>query len=36
MTLIELLGTTTGIHTRSAQNILAEIGADMSVFPTGA
>jgi transposase len=34
--LIELLGTSTGIHTRSAQNILAEIGADMSVFPTGA
>lgn len=34
--LIELLGTITGIQARSAQNILAEIGADMAVFPTGA
>jgi transposase len=31
---VELLRTLTGIETRSAQNILAEIGTDMSVFPT--
>jgi transposase len=31
---VELLCTLPGIETRSAQNILAEIGADMSVFPT--
>lgn len=33
---IELLRTITGIQTRSAQVILAEIGADMTVFPTAA
>jgi transposase len=33
---IELLRTIGGIDTRSAQVILAEIGADMSAFPTGA
>ncbi len=33
---IELLRSITGIETRSAQVILAEIGADMTVFPTGA
>jgi transposase len=32
--MIELLCTIPGIKERSAQNILAEIGADMSVFPT--
>ncbi len=31
---VELLRSLTGIETRSAQNILAEIGMDMSVFPT--
>ena len=31
---VELLRTLTGIETRSTQNILAEIGTDMSVFPT--
>ena len=31
---VELLCTLPGIETRLAQNILAEIGADMSVFPT--
>jgi transposase len=31
---VELLRSLTGIETRSAQNILAEIGTDMSVFPT--
>ena len=31
---IELLRTVDGIETRTAQNILAEIGVDMSVFPT--
>ena len=30
----ELLRSLTGIETRTAQNILAEIGTDMSVFPT--
>jgi transposase len=32
--MIELLCTIPGVKERSAQNILAEIGADMSVFPT--
>jgi transposase len=32
--MIELLCTIPGVKQRSAQNILAEIGADMSVFPT--
>jgi transposase len=31
---VELLRTVDGIDTRTAQNILAEIGTDMSVFPT--
>ncbi|MGB0094794.1 MAG: IS110 family transposase [Solirubrobacteraceae bacterium] len=31
---VELLRSLTGIETRTAQNILAEIGTDMSVFPT--
>jgi transposase len=31
---VELLRTVDGIETRTAQNILAEIGVDMSVFPT--
>jgi transposase len=31
---VELRRSLTGIETRSAQNILAEIGTDMSVFPT--
>jgi transposase len=31
---VELLRTLTGIETRTAQNILAEIGTDMPVFPT--
>jgi len=31
---VELLRSVTGIETRSAQNILAEIGTDMSLFPT--
>ena len=31
---VELLRTLTGIETRTAQNIVAEIGDDMSVFPT--
>jgi transposase len=31
---VELLRSLTGIETRSAQNILAEIGTDMSAFPT--
>ena len=31
---VELLCTIPGIHTRSAQVILAEIGPDMTVFPT--
>ena len=31
---VELLRSMTGIETRTAQNILAEIGTDMSVFPT--
>jgi len=31
---VELLRSLTGIETRSAQNIIAEIGVDMSVFPT--
>lgn len=31
---VELLRSLTGVETRSAQNILAEIGTDMSVFPT--
>jgi transposase len=33
---IELLRTLDGIETRTAQNILAEIGVDMSVFPSAA
>ena len=31
---VELLRTVDGIETRTAQNILAEIGVDMSVFPS--
>ena len=31
---VELLRSVDGIETRTAQNILAEIGVDMSVFPT--
>jgi transposase len=31
---VELLRSLTGIETRSAQNILAEVGTDMSIFPT--
>jgi transposase len=31
---VELLRSLTGIETRTAQNILAEIGTDMLVFPT--
>ena len=31
---VELLRSLTGIETRTAQNVLAEIGTDMSVFPT--
>ncbi|MGZ6590164.1 MAG: IS110 family RNA-guided transposase [Solirubrobacteraceae bacterium] len=31
---VDLLRSLTGIETRTAQNILAEIGTDMSVFPT--
>lgn len=31
---VELLRSLTGIETRTAQNILGEIGTDMSVFPT--
>ncbi|MGZ6670679.1 MAG: IS110 family RNA-guided transposase [Solirubrobacteraceae bacterium] len=31
---VELLRSLTGIETRTAQNIIAEIGTDMSVFPT--
>jgi len=31
---VELLRSLTGIETRTAQNILAEIGTEMSVFPT--
>jgi transposase len=33
---VELLRSLDGIETRTAQNILAEIGVDMSVFPTAA
>jgi transposase len=33
---VELLRTLDGIETRTAQNILAEIGVDMSVFPSAA
>jgi transposase len=33
---VELLRTLDGIETRTAQNILAEIGVDMSVFPSDA
>jgi transposase len=31
---VELMRSLTGIETRSAQNIVAEIGPDMSIFPT--
>jgi transposase len=31
---VELLRSLTGIETRSAQNIIAEVGTDMSVFPS--
>jgi transposase len=32
--LVELLDTIPGVDRRAAQTILAEIGTDMSVFPT--